>query len=146
MDGIDDDRLATRVDSFYTRARTEDRLAQTFNEAISDWPERLKKNAATCSSILLTSDRYKGQSTHRKVVARITPELFDRWLDLWSVAIVELTAPPAAAMLPRPFLPALVSALSLSGVASDRIHYEFFGPTEETLAPCIVGSTSEGKG
>jgi truncated hemoglobin YjbI len=43
MDGIDDDRLATRVDSFYTRARTEDRLAQIFNEAISDWLERLKK-------------------------------------------------------------------------------------------------------
>ncbi len=43
MDGIDDDRLATRVDSFCTRARTEDRLAQIFNEAISDWPVRLKK-------------------------------------------------------------------------------------------------------
>jgi len=35
---------------------------------------------------------------------------------------------------PRPFLRALVAALSLSGVASERIHYEFFGPADELLA------------
>ena len=35
---------------------------------------------------------------------------------------------------PRPFLRAAVSALSMSGVASDRIHYEFFGPADELLA------------
>lgn len=35
---------------------------------------------------------------------------------------------------PRPFLRNLVSALSLSGVAHDRIHYEFFGPADELLA------------
>jgi len=35
---------------------------------------------------------------------------------------------------PRPFLRAAVSALSLHGVPSDRIHYEFFGPADELLA------------
>ena len=35
---------------------------------------------------------------------------------------------------PRLFLRAAVSALSLAGVASDRIHYEFFGPADELLA------------
>jgi nitric oxide dioxygenase len=35
---------------------------------------------------------------------------------------------------PRPFLRTLVSALSLNGVASDRIHYEFFGPADDLLA------------
>lgn len=35
---------------------------------------------------------------------------------------------------PRPFLRAAVSALSLAGVASARIHYEFFGPADELLA------------
>lgn len=35
---------------------------------------------------------------------------------------------------PRPFLRALVSALSLAGVQGDRIHYEFFGPADELLA------------
>lgn len=35
---------------------------------------------------------------------------------------------------PRLFLRAAVSALSLAGVPSDRIHYEFFGPADELLA------------
>ena len=35
---------------------------------------------------------------------------------------------------PRPFLRAAVSRLSLAGVPSDRIHYEFFGPADELLA------------
>lgn len=35
---------------------------------------------------------------------------------------------------PRPFLRVLVAALSLGGVASERIHYEFFGPADDLLA------------
>lgn len=35
---------------------------------------------------------------------------------------------------PKPFLRAFVSGLSLAGVASDRIHYEFFGPADELMA------------
>jgi len=35
---------------------------------------------------------------------------------------------------PRPFLRAAVTALSLAGVASERIHYEFFGPADELIA------------
>ncbi|PVE51289.1 NO-inducible flavohemoprotein [Arthrobacter sp. TPD3018] len=35
---------------------------------------------------------------------------------------------------PRPFLRTFVSTLSLAGVPSDRIHYEFFGPADELLA------------
>lgn len=35
---------------------------------------------------------------------------------------------------PRPFLRHAVSTLSLAGVPSERIHYEFFGPADELLA------------
>lgn len=35
---------------------------------------------------------------------------------------------------PRPFLRAMVGDLSRAGVASSRIHYEFFGPADELLA------------
>lgn len=35
---------------------------------------------------------------------------------------------------PKPFLRAFVGGLSLAGVPSDRIHYEFFGPADELLA------------
>jgi len=35
---------------------------------------------------------------------------------------------------PRPFLRHAVATLSLAGVPSDRIHYEFFGPADELMA------------
>lgn len=35
---------------------------------------------------------------------------------------------------PRPFLRAAVTALSLAGVPSHHVHYEFFGPADELLA------------
>nr|BAV56274.1 hypothetical protein [Lysobacter sp. RH2180-5] len=35
---------------------------------------------------------------------------------------------------PRPFLRALVPALARAGVAQERVHYEFFGPSDEQLA------------
>ena len=35
---------------------------------------------------------------------------------------------------PKPFLRALVGGLARAGVAADRIHHEFFGPTDELLA------------
>lgn len=34
---------------------------------------------------------------------------------------------------PRPMLRALITALSMAGLPSDRIHYEFFGPADELL-------------
>ena len=39
---------------------------------------------------------------------------------------------------PRPFLRHAVSTLSLAGVPSDRIHYEFFGPADELLAARVI--------
>ena len=35
---------------------------------------------------------------------------------------------------PKPFLRAFVGELSLSGVPSERIHFEFFGPADELIA------------
>ncbi|MGZ2506049.1 NO-inducible flavohemoprotein [Rhizobium leguminosarum] len=35
---------------------------------------------------------------------------------------------------PRPFMRFFVSGLTQAGVSADRIHYEFFGPTDELLA------------
>ena len=35
---------------------------------------------------------------------------------------------------PRPFLRHFVGSLRDAGIPADRIHYEFFGPTDEQLA------------
>ena len=52
----------------------------------------------------------------------------------WLVANTPITEADYFLCGPRPFLRNLVSALSLTGVPSDRIHYEFFGPADELLA------------
>lgn len=54
--------------------------------------------------------------------------------DEWLVANTPLQDADYYICGPRLFLRAAVSALSLAGVPSDRIHYEFFGPADELLA------------
>lgn len=54
--------------------------------------------------------------------------------DEWLVANTPVDLADYYICGPRPFLRAAVSALSLAGVPSDRIHYEFFGPADELLA------------
>ncbi len=90
IEGLDEARLATLVESFYARVRADEELGPIFNDAIGDWPEHLDKLTAFWSSVVLTTGRYKGQPVpaHRKHVSRITPQLFDRWLGLPPSAIL----------------------------------------------------------
>lgn len=99
--GIDEAGLQRLVDRFYARVREDAELGPIFNDAIANWPEHLEKLTAFWSSVMLTSGRYKGQPVpaHMKHVGRITPELFDPWLDLWNETTTELMSPEAAAAL-----------------------------------------------
>lgn len=54
--------------------------------------------------------------------------------DEWLIANTPATDADYYICGPRPFLRHAVSTLSLAGVRSDRIHYEFFGPADELLA------------
>lgn len=54
--------------------------------------------------------------------------------DGWLIANTPIAKADYFICGPRPFLRAAVSALSLAGVPSQRIHYEFFGPADELLA------------
>ncbi|MCP1469647.1 nitric oxide dioxygenase [Sphingobium sp. OAS761] len=54
--------------------------------------------------------------------------------DEWLVANTPVAEADYYICGPRPFLRHAVSTLSLAGVPSDRIHYEFFGPADELLA------------
>lgn len=98
---IDDEALERLVEEFYARVRRDAELGPIFNNAIDDWPEHLERLAAFWSSVMLTSGRYKGNpmAAHLKHVTEITPELFDRWLGLWTQTTNELMEPAAAAAL-----------------------------------------------
>jgi len=76
-------------------------IGPLFNDAISDWPSHLEKLVAFWSSVMLTTGRYKGNpmAAHIKHGARMTPEMFDRWLALWTQATTEIVPPDIARAL-----------------------------------------------
>lgn len=78
-------QLTQLVHSFYGKVREDAVLGPVFDHAISDWPHHLGKMVDFWSSVMLTTGRYKGNPLmmHLKHIARIRPEMFDRWLELW---------------------------------------------------------------
>jgi hemoglobin len=99
--GIDEAGLTRLVHTFYGRVREDAELAPVFDAAIDDWPHHLGKMVDFWSSVMLTTGRYKGNPMmmHLKHKARITPDLFGRWLALWKRTSDELMPPEAAAAL-----------------------------------------------
>jgi hemoglobin len=98
---MDDSGLKGLVDAFYARVRADEALGPIFNDAVGDWPEHLAKLADFWSSVMLSSGRYKGQPVpaHAQHRHRITPALFERWLEIWTQVTDDLMEPGAAAAL-----------------------------------------------
>ena len=98
---INEDGLRRVVTAFYARIRQDAELGPIFNDAIRDWPEHLEKLTDFWSSVMLTSGRYKGRPVpaHLKHADRITPQLFQRWLKIWTETTNEMMAPQAAQAL-----------------------------------------------
>eukprot|EP01137_Pigoraptor_chileana_P021911 Opistho-2@86206 len=99
--GIDENSLRELVGQFYARVRADAELGPIFNDAVHDWPQHLDLLTDFWSSVMLSSGRYKGRPVpaHHKHAARISPELFDRWLTLWDETSDTLMVPEAAAAL-----------------------------------------------
>jgi len=95
---IDEASLRNTVEAFYARVRKDEQLGPLFNDAIDDWPEHLDRLAAFWSSVMLGTGRYKGQPVpaHLRHRDQMSPELFERWLEIWARTTDE-TMPPSAA-------------------------------------------------
>jgi len=100
-DIVEEAQLETLIPAFYARVRQDPLIGPIFNEAIEDWDDHLGKLTAFWSSVMLTSGRYKGSpmAAHLRHVDAITPEMFTRWLAIWSETTAELLPAPAAAAL-----------------------------------------------
>lgn len=98
IEEVDEEGLARLVARFYAAVRSDALIGPVFNDAIDDWPHHLETLTAFWSSLMLTSGRYKGapMAAHLKHRARITPEMFERWLALWRAA-TEAEMPPRIA-------------------------------------------------
>lgn len=101
LDGIDEAALERLIPAFYARVRGDALIGPVFEQAIGDWDEHLEKLVAFWSSVMLTSGRYKGNpmAAHLRQARAIRPEMFDRWLALWSDVTGEMLAPGAAAAM-----------------------------------------------
>ena len=98
---VSEAQLEKLIPHFYGIVRTDPLLGPVFNDAVGDWPEHLERLVAFWSSVMLTSGRYKGNpmAAHLKHGARITPEMFARWLALWGRATAEILPPNLAGAL-----------------------------------------------
>jgi len=86
------------VDAFYARVRQDPELGPVFNRAVSDWDAHLDRITAFWSSAMLRTGRYDGglMGAHFKHKAVIAPEMFDRWLALWTETTSDLLPEGAA--------------------------------------------------
>lgn len=94
-----EEQLSSLVHRFYGKVREDAVLGPVFNHAISDWPHHLGKMVDFWSSVMLTSGRYKGNPMmmHLKHIARIRPDMFARWLELWRETAGEILDEAGAA-------------------------------------------------
>ena len=98
---VSEAQLEKLIPHFYGIVRTDPLLGPVFNDAVGDWPGHLDRLVAFWSSVMLTSGRYKGNpmAAHMKHGARITPQMFERWLALWSRATSEMVPAEIAVAL-----------------------------------------------
>jgi hemoglobin len=89
------------VAAFYARVRQDPQLGPVFNDAVEDWDHHRATLVDFWSSVMLTSGRYKGDpmQVHMRHGARISSEMFQRWLAIWTETTVEMVPPPVAAAM-----------------------------------------------
>ena len=87
-----EEQLATLVERFYAKVRSDDILGPVFDAAVDDWPNHLEKLSAFWSSVMLTTGRYRGNpmAAHMKHKSAIDPSMFVRWLGLWRATAREI--------------------------------------------------------
>ncbi|MGG5820032.1 group III truncated hemoglobin [Falsiroseomonas sp. HW251] len=93
--------IARLVDAFYARVRRDPALGPIFHATIGEtdaqWALHLAKLRRFWSAVMLRSGAYHGDpySAHLRLPG-LTPEMFDRWLNLFGATCDELFAPATA--------------------------------------------------
>ena len=96
--GIDEAFIVTLVDEFYRRIRAHTVLGPIFTDAITgDWDPHLQKMKAFWSSVARNTGRYSGKPVpaHQKL-ARVEPDHFAIWLDLFRQTLIDTAPTPQA--------------------------------------------------
>ncbi|HEY8401407.1 MAG TPA: group III truncated hemoglobin [Cytophagaceae bacterium] len=84
------DDIKILVDSFYTKVRKDDLLADIFNNVIKDqWPAHLQKMYTFWQTILLEEHTYFGSPFVPHAKLPVNKEHFDRWKMLFNQTVDE---------------------------------------------------------
>ena len=97
---VTEDCIAELVDSFYGKVRDDQLLGPIFSGAIgTEWEPHLEKMRAFWASVLLASRIYKGNPMIAHLqLPRLTPQHFERWLQLWRETTSGLCSQAVAAL------------------------------------------------
>jgi hemoglobin len=95
--GITEAMIERLVRGFYAKVRSDAVLAPVFDSKIKDWEPHLAQMCAFWSSVALMSGRYHGTPMVKHAPLPVDADHFDRWLELFEAAAVELCPPQAAA-------------------------------------------------
>lgn len=95
--GITEAMIERLVRGFCAKVRSDAVLAPVFDSKIKDWEPHLAQMCAFWSSVALMSGRYHGTPMVKHTPLPVDADHFDRWLELFEAAAVELCPPQAAA-------------------------------------------------
>ncbi|MFZ0663770.1 MAG: group III truncated hemoglobin [Acidobacteriaceae bacterium] len=95
---LNEESIATLVDTFYGRVRKDELLSPVFDGVIGDhWPEHLAKMKDFWSSIMLSTGRYKGNPLMAHLpIPQMDSEHLERWISLWEMTTSEIFEPDLA--------------------------------------------------
>jgi hemoglobin len=83
--------VSVLVNTFYSKVREDEILADVFNTVIKDnWDIHLKRMTDFWSTILLYTKKYKDDPLPKHLSLPISQEHFDRWLRLFNETIDQL--------------------------------------------------------
>jgi hemoglobin len=102
VDRLTEDSIRSLVHAFYEKVRRDEQLAAIFTEAVGDdWNLHISRMCSFWSTAMRISRRYRGDMllAHRRLLPRLRPELFQRWLALFEQTVDERFAPETAAAL-----------------------------------------------
>lgn len=98
---VTEEAIRLLVDRFYRKVRSDPDLGPVFERAIAAeaWEPHLATMRDFWASVMLTAGRYKGNplAAHARVQG-IRPELFQRWLELFTETADELFEAEVAAI------------------------------------------------
>jgi hemoglobin len=100
-DDLPPQRIAELLSVFYGRIRKDPELGPIFNDIVEDWTEHLARLEDFWSSLMTASGRYKGNPLvmHKLHSDRISPPMFDRWLEIWTATTNEMLQPETAMIM-----------------------------------------------